>query len=272
MATSYQADHCFVIKADDLIALNYLDPKSPRPRHVEWIDRGTDRKLSSTRLGSLLRTFHHPDPSPSVVQLRREAGIRAVFASADERGTFARSLSAACQREAEERERLETAVYPSLPQAESAIAFLAASGVPDTNVSLLWRANEFIDGPGAMLPGYSRRRVLAQVSAGGAAGAALGVAVLLIPGVGPVAAAGAVLAATFSSVATASGIIGATGAAMATMLTDADNDNFALNHREDQLKKGRIFLAVDTQGLMLAREMVRRLFLESGGVPIGQRG
>jgi precorrin-4 methylase len=97
------------------------------------------------------------------------------------------------------------------------------------------------------------------------AGAALGVAVLVVPGLGPVAAAGAVLASTYSAVATASGIIGATGAAMAVMLSDKDVDTFAENDLERQWHKGRTFLAADMRHSALSAQQVRQLLTEHGG-------
>ena len=107
--------------------------------------------------------------------------------------------------------------------------------------------------------------MIGSVSAGGLAAAALGTAILVLPGIGPVAVAGALVASAVSSVATASGIIGATGAAMATMLSDRDVEDVASNHLEEQLRRGRIFVSVDMNECGVAKEAVGELLETMGG-------
>ena len=88
----------FVIKSDELIALNYLSGTCPVPVSVEWIERSTDRHLSPSRIEQLLRTYHRKDASPGVVKLRENAGIRAHFGSEHERNLFARAIADACKK------------------------------------------------------------------------------------------------------------------------------------------------------------------------------
>ena len=258
------AEHFFVVKAEDLLALNFLPEDHQSPLRVEWINRGTDRKLSPSTLEQLLRTFHLRDASPSIVALRESSGLRAIFESESQRAAFARQFEQARSQERAEREHTITAIFPDWDEAEAAAQAIFARDVPETAISFLWRSNRFAE-PDPKPAGYSRSQVLANVTGGGVAGAALGMAILVIPGVGPVAAAGAVLASAYSAVATASGIIGATGAAMATMLSDKDVDRLATNHQEQQLERGRVFLAVDTRQAEVPGKEIAQVLEQNGG-------
>ncbi|MDF1833827.1 MAG: hypothetical protein P1U62_02960 [Alteraurantiacibacter sp. bin_em_oilr2.035] len=258
----------YVVKAEDLLALNYLPAEHPHPDRIEWINRATDRQLSPSTLEQLLRTYHRCDPSPSVVKLRHTSGVRAIFKTSQDRSTFARVFAEACKREKRDRAFTITAIYTSLKDAEKATTELLAAGLAQESISILWRTGQFVEKELDRVEGHSVSRVLAGVSGGGLAGAALGIAILVLPGVGPVAAAGAVLASAYSSVATASGIIGATGAAMATMLSDADVGKYAANHLEEQLQKGRVFVAVDTRTAGLCDGQLKRLLEQTGGAVV----
>lgn len=265
MSESVSPSQCYVIKAEELLALNYLPERHVAPQRIEWINRANDRQLSPSTLEQLLRTYHRADPSPSVLQLRQTTGVRAIFASDEQRNTFAREFTEALTAQKAESAHLVTAIFPEMAEAESVAAAVLKRGVPETGVSLLWRANAFMGSEVDLSEGHSKGRLLATITGGGIAGAALGVAILVLPGVGPVAATGAVLASAYSSVATASGIIGATGAAMATMLSDRDVDDYASNHLEEQLKKGRIFLSVDLRGHSVSESAIRDLMESQGG-------
>ena len=82
----------FVIKAEELATLNYLDRNHPRPRRLEWINRGTNQKLRRTSIELLLRTLFRQVTSPSVVRLHHSSGLRAIFATEQERARFARAI------------------------------------------------------------------------------------------------------------------------------------------------------------------------------------
>ena len=251
----------FVIKSDELIALNYLPGSCPAPASVDWIDRGTDRHLSPSRIEQLLRTYHRKEASPGVVKLRENAGIRAHFESEQARNLFARNFADACKREEADRQRFMTAIYQVIADAEQAVKAMVDGGVDRSAIAMLWKANRYIDPDLIASEGHSRGGVNRSLSAAGLAAAALGTAILILPGIGPV----AVAASALSSVATASGIIGATGAAMATMLSDRDVDDVAANHLEEQLRRGRIFVTVDTQACEVMKDKVGRLLETTGG-------
>ena len=264
MTAELRPELSYVIKAGELVALNYLDGEHPSPVSAEWIDRGTDRHLSPTRLDEFFRTYHRDVDTPSVLKLREAAGLRVGFDCREDRHAFARAIHEATIRAKADAARLVTAIHPTMEEAEQAVDALVERGVPVEAIALLWQANAVMGGEGARAQGHPVSRVLASVSAGGVAGAAMGFAMLTIPGVGPVAVAGAVIASAYSSVATACGVIGATGAAMATMLSDQDVESVAANHRETQLKRGRIFMTVDAEASGKSREEIASLLEQNG--------
>lgn len=79
----------FVIKAEELPALNRIGADFPRPQALEWIDRGRDTKLRPTTIEMLVRTLFRDTPSPSVKRLHHSAGLRVVFRSESDRQLFA---------------------------------------------------------------------------------------------------------------------------------------------------------------------------------------
>lgn len=255
----------YVVKTENLLALNYLPVRFPRPARVEWINRATDGQLSPSTIEQLLRTYHRTSPSPSVLELRQAAGMRAIFDDEADRQAFARLFDDAKRKERGDRENRITAIFHSMEDAEEAGRGLLDTGLPESAISYLWRANAFLEEDLAPPPGHSRGHVATRVVGGGVAGLAVGAAVLVLPGLGPVAAVGGVLASAYSSVAAASGIIGATGAAIATMASDLDVDDYCYNHLEEQLKRGRIFLAVDIGAGNAAADELRRALEDAGG-------
>lgn len=265
MAADSASLPAYVIKAEELAALNYLPPDHPRPRLVEWINRGTDQKLKQSSVDMLLRTLFQDIASPSVVRLHRSAGLRASFSTEKEREQFANAFAAAKDRENVSKRHLITAIFNDRQFAEKSVSQLRGAGIPDTAISLLWKASQFIDTEAGWENGHSKLSVAGAVAGGGVAGAMLGVAILAIPGVGPVAAAGAIAASAFSSIATVSGLIGATGGAIAKMLTDHDVDGVSATFYEQQIRRGKIFVAVDTRLAEGKDEQIRNILKENRG-------
>lgn len=255
----------FVIKPQELPALNFLCPGHPRPIRTEWINRATDKPLKPSSVEVLLRTLHIDMASPSVVRLHRSAGLRTVFRSDREREVFANEFSAAKAREAVGKHHLVTAIFVDRPSAEQAIYGLRCAEVPDAAISLLSRASCFIDSDVEWPEGHGIFSVAGASTGAGVAGAILGVAILLVPGMGPTAAAGALISSVVSKVAAASGIIGATGGAIARMLTDHDVDGVSATYCEQQIQRGHIFLSVDTRIAKIDRQTLRRILKDSGG-------
>jgi len=273
MATDTITQPAFVIKAEDLAALNYLDRNHPRPRKLEWINRGTNQKLRRTSIELLLRTLFREVSSPSVRQLHQSTGLRAIFGSSRDRDRFANAFAAARTQEGAKKQYLVSAVFDDRDGAEQAVGSLKSAGIADTAISILWRASKFLDADYRFSEGHSTLSVAGAVAGGGIAGAMLGVAVLFVPGVGPVAAAGVLAASAFSSVATVSGVIGAAGGALAKMLTDHDVDGVEARYYEEQIRRGKVLVAVDTRSATgMADEALRILKQRGGRTAIPQAG
>lgn len=256
----------FVIKAEELAALNYLNPDHPRPLLAEWINRGTDQKMRRTTIDLLLRTLWEEASSPSVQKLHQTSGLRASFASEADRDGFATAFAAA-RAEMDNRERFAVAtIFDDLPSAERAVLDLKAAGIPEGSISLLCRAGQLSKADNDDWKGHSRLSIAMATAGGGIAGALLGIGILvMVPGLGAVAAAGAIAGSALPSVASLSAIFGATGGAMARMLTDHDVDGREANYYERQIRRGRVFVSVDTRIARGQAEAARRVLMASGG-------
>jgi hypothetical protein len=256
----------FVIKAEELPALHYLSPDHPQPLLHEWINRGTDQRMRRTSIEMLLRTLSHEEVSPSVARLHHSSGLRVTFRTSHERDVFAAAFANAHAQMSVRKRHLVAAMFDEQAHAERVVSELKAAGIPDGSISLLWRAGQFKDPDTGSWQGHSKLSVAAAAAGGGVAGAILGVAILFIPGVGLVAAAGAIAGSSFSSVASVSAIIGATGGAMARMLTDHDVDGREANYFERQIRRGKVFVSVDTRIAEGQRESARQILMQNGGL------
>jgi len=255
----------FVIKAEELAALNYLDRNHPRPRKLEWINRGTNQPLRRSSIEMLLRTLFREVETPSVVRLHQSAGLRAVFATDRERQRFASAFAAACEQKVSDKDYLASAVFDDREAAERAVRALKDSGIPGRAISILWRASKFLDADYRFSDGHSPLSVAGAMAGGGVAGAVLGIAVLFVPGIGPVAAVGAVASSALSSMFTFGGILGATGGALARMLTDHDVDGVAARYYEEEIQRGKVFVSVDTRGTSGTLDAAVRILKENRG-------
>jgi hypothetical protein len=265
MGQDTNTDPAYVIKAEEISALNYLDPDHPRPLLTEWINRGTDQKMRRTSIDLLLRTLPEGSTSPSVERLHQTSGLRAIFATSADRDAFATAFAAARAQMALRRDFVIATIFDDMASAQRAVTELTGAGIPEASISLLYRAGEFAPDGSQSWKGHSKMSVAAAVAGGGIAGALLGIGMLIIvPGLGAVAAAGAI-AGSVSSVASLSGIFGATGGAMVKMLTDHDVDGREANYYERQIRRGRVFVSVDTRIAEGQADLARRILKERGG-------
>jgi hypothetical protein len=255
----------FVIKAEELPALNYLGPDHPQPLLVEWINRGTDQRMQRSTIEMLLRTLSRDDASPSVVKLHHSAGLRVAFRSHEERETFAHAFANARAELNVEKQHLVAAMFDDRQEAEHVVTRLKDAGIPDEAISLLWRAGQCGDTDAQNWLGHSKMSVAASVAGGGIAGVMLGVAILAIPGIGLVAAAGAIATSALSSVTAVSAIIGATGGAMARMLTDHDVNGRDANYFEKQIRRGKVFVSIDTRIAEGRSDLAHEVLTRAGG-------
>ncbi len=256
---------CYVVRAKEISALNYLAPDAPRPDEVHWINRGTDQYLQQSSINQLLRTLHRDKISPSIAKLREAAGLRAIFSTDRQRNEFAQRFQLALAEEQEHERHVASAVFKTREEAELATVRMVEAGIPRNAVCILYKASQFLDDKVVNPEGHTPFTVAGATASGGVLGAMFGLAVFSIPGVGPVAAAGAVAASAFSSVAALSGVIGATGGALATVLSDFDVDCLAENFFERHIKEGGVVVTIDTRICRQDRDIITQILLLNGG-------
>ena len=162
-----------------------------------------------------------------------------------------------------------SAVFDDRAEAERAVTELRSAGIQDSAISLLGRPDEESDGGSTARDddddGASKGSVAASVVGGGVAVAILGVAALAIPGVGPLAAAGAIAASAVPTGAAVGAAVGATGGAIARMLTDHDVDGQDAEYYAEHIDRGGIFVSVDTRLAEGQAEAARDILYRNGG-------
>lgn len=255
----------FVIKAADLPVLNYLASGYARPCGLQWIDRGTDRKLQRTAVDMLRRTMFSTHASPSVAHLHERAGLRARFETEAERYRFSQDFRAAQATRAEAAEKALCAVFRDRKAAEHAVAEIMAGGVNEEAISLLWRTGQYIEPAGLIPRGHSVLSVAGAATGGSIAGALLGVSLLLAPGIGGVAVAGAVATSAIGNMAAFGSALGATGGTMARMLTDMDVEGREDDYFRQEVTQGLVFVEIDLATAGKTRDELQAALLGAGG-------
>jgi hypothetical protein len=160
-----------------------------------------------------------------------------------------------------------SAVFDSYDEAERAISELRRAGVRENALSVIaqrdGKMTETSDGHTTEHDEHGS--IIRGLIGGGALGAGLGVAALAIPGVGPLAAVGAIAA---SAVPEAIGIGAAVGAA-AGGLNEALHKHGVSKEDADyygeRLKQGGIFVSVDTRDAGITREAAEDALYRNGG-------
>jgi hypothetical protein len=143
-----------------------------------------------------------------------------------------------------------SAVFDSHEEAQRAVSALRNAGVTDTSMSVIAKHGNrttTTSGDGEVTDD-DHRNLLRGILGGGALGAGLGIAALAIPGVGPLAAAGAIAA---SAAPEAMGIGAAIGALTGTIneslkkhgVSDEDAEYYG-----ERIKSGGVFVSVDDTG------------------------
>ncbi|WP_338466270.1 hypothetical protein RXV95_11945 [Novosphingobium sp. ZN18A2] len=258
------AIHFFVIKVQDLPALNYLAAGYPRPVALAWINRGTDQALRPSTVEQLLRTMFNPDLSDNLRRLQANAGLRAEFETEGRRNGFHKAFRAALDDYVSACSHIVAGIFPDRSSAEAAIIGLKANRVPERAISQMWRTGQFIQ-PGSIIPkGHSKTSIASAASGGGIVGALLGVGLLLAPGIGGLAAAGGIAAQALGSIGAFGSALGATGGAIARMLTDIDVDGREAEFYAASVLKGSVVVGVDLHRSGLERHFVQELLHRHG--------
>ncbi|WP_375404036.1 hypothetical protein [uncultured Sphingomonas sp.] len=159
-----------------------------------------------------------------------------------------------------------SAVFDSEAEADRALADLRASGVPDRALSIIAKhegKTTETSGTGETSSGHGS--IIRGLLGGGALGAGLGVAALAIPGVGPLAALGAIAASAAPEAAIIGGALGAAAGGLNEMLNKHGVSKEDAGYYTDHIGRGGTFVSVDANVDRTDMAMVERIFRDNGG-------
>ncbi len=161
-------------------------------------------------------------------------------------------------------ERIASAVFDSREEAERAITELRSTGIDEDAISIIGRQGEQSstdqDGDGVNKSGAVKGAI-----GGAVGGTLLGVAALAIPGVGPLAAAGAIAASVVPEAAAIGAGAGALAGGLSGLLTKHGVSDEDARYYEDRINQGGIFLSVDADRAGVPIDTAREILFRSGG-------
>lgn len=165
--------------------------------------------------------------------------------------------------------QIVSAVFDNRMEAERAIAELRSAGVTDRAISLVAHNDHHgsASGHGDHDRDHDGDSTRAGIGLGLGAGALLGFGSLLIPGVGPFLAAGALaetLGVTGGAIAAGAAIGGATGGLAGALKEHGVSDEDSAYY-ESRINEGGVFVSVDTAGAGMDDDIVRDILHRSGG-------
>lgn len=161
-------------------------------------------------------------------------------------------------------ENLVSAVFDNQTEAQRAVDALRANGIEDSAISVIAQhdgQNTTTDGSGA----EAVTDVVGKTALGAGAGTLLGIAALAIPGVGPLAAAGAIAAAAVPGAALTGAAVGAAAGGLAGLLTDHGVDSSDASYYEERVNNGGVFVSVDTGHGGVTAETAGDILYNAGG-------
>ncbi len=158
-----------------------------------------------------------------------------------------------------------SAIFDTHAEAERAVSELRTLGLSDTDLSVIAHHDGTTtarSGDGEITDEH-HRNVLRGILGGGALGAGLGVAALAIPGVGPLAAAGAIAASAVPEAVGIGALIGAIGGTLNETLTKHGVSEEDATYYNDRIKDGGVVVTVEDTGVDTAA--VRDVLYRNGG-------
>ena len=163
-------------------------------------------------------------------------------------------------------ERIASAVFDSNEEAKRAMTELRSAGIDQKCISIVGRHGEQghieeTDGEGGMNASGTVKGALGGAVVGGL----LGVAALAIPGVGPLAAAGAIASGAIPGAAAIGAGAGAVAGGLTGMLTNHGVSEADASYYEDRINDGGIFLSVDPSESTVPVETAQEILLRNGG-------
>ncbi len=161
-----------------------------------------------------------------------------------------------------------SAVFDSRAEAERAIQELRSAGVDNDAISVIGRDEDGSTGhhgDGTVDDGKEPTSFIAKAAAGSGIGALLGVAALAIPGVGPLAAAGAIAASAVPGAALTGTAVGAAAGGLGDLLGKHGVSDEDSRYYGDRINDGGIFVSVDASRGSFDRARVEDVLHRAGG-------
>ena len=159
-----------------------------------------------------------------------------------------------------------SAVFDSQSEAERAVSELRASGVSDRAVSIIHKDEQ---GGGKAqetdAAGEKVGSVVSKGALGAGVGAALGVAALAIPGVGPLVAAGAIAESAIGGAALTGTALGAAAGGLSGLLSKHGVSDDDARYYENSINQGGVFVSVNTDQGGVSDEMASDILHRAGG-------
>ena len=162
-----------------------------------------------------------------------------------------------------------SAVFDNRAEAERAIRGLRDAGVDNDAISVIGREGDH-DTAGTVEDGSEPTSFIAKAAAGSGIGALLGVAALAIPGVGPLAAAGAIAAAAVPGAALTGTAVGAAAGGLGDLLTKHGVSDEDSRYYDERVNAGGIFVSVDTSRGSFDRARIEDVLYQAGGHSSGR--
>ena len=171
-------------------------------------------------------------------------------------------------------DRIASAVFDSREEAERALSDLRSEGISEDAISIIGRHGEQdsadrIDDSGDAATGdddgADGSGAVKGALGGAVVGGILGVAALAIPGVGPLAAAGAIASGAIPGAAAIGAGVGAGVGGLTGLMTDHGVSSEDAEYYEGHIKDGGTFLSVDTEKANLPAEAVQEILFRNGG-------
>lgn len=160
-----------------------------------------------------------------------------------------------------------SAVFDTEAEADRALADLRAAGIPDRALSIIAKH----DGRTTETSGTGETHthgggsILRGLLGGGAAGAGLGVAALAIPGVGPLAALGAIAASAVPEAMAIGGALGATAGALNEVFSKHGASPEDARYYSEHVERGGTFVSVDVNAGAGDRALIEDILYRNAG-------
>jgi uncharacterized membrane protein len=161
-----------------------------------------------------------------------------------------------------------SAVFDQRSEAEAAVQELRQVGVDTGRLSLVGRDEGRMsasDGSGHITDDDAGEDTAKGALGGAGLGAILGVAALAIPGVGPLAAAGAIASSAIPGAAAIGAGAGAVAGGLGGFLTNHGVSDQDADYYESRINEGDIFVSVDTSEGDISAEQAREILARNGG-------